>query len=133
MALAGAQLLLYPTAIGWDPNDTPDEQARQLDAWITIQRSHAIANGLTVWPPATASASSRTRAADLRARFWGSSFVCGPQGEILAQRRRSVAQAAGRRGRSDAHRTGAAASGPFCATGASMPMMIWSGASAIEH
>ncbi|MGB5604888.1 MAG: carbon-nitrogen hydrolase [Gammaproteobacteria bacterium] len=85
MALAGADLLLYPTAIGWDRNDTVDEQARQQDAWLTIQRGHAIANGLPVL------ACNRTgHEPDPSGRtdgihFWGHSSVIGPQGEIIAQ------------------------------------------------
>lgn len=84
MALAGAELLLYPTAIGWDPADDAAEKTRQRDAWITVQRGHAIANGLPLL------ACNRT---DFEAspdggrgvQFWGSSFVCGAQGELLAQ------------------------------------------------
>ena len=107
MALAGAELLLYPTAIGWEPSDDAEEQARQLDAWVTVQRGHAIANGLPLLacnrvgfeaspernPGSTLEAgensgSATTTAAPENAtgiQFWGSSFVCGPQGEILAQ------------------------------------------------
>jgi N-carbamoylputrescine amidase len=84
MAMAGAQLLIYPTAIGWDPGDDPAEQQRQRDAWITIQRSHAVANGVPVisvnrvgHEPDPGGGSG--------ARFWGSSFVAGPQGELLWQ------------------------------------------------
>ncbi|MGZ4976264.1 MAG: carbon-nitrogen hydrolase [Methylobacter sp.] len=82
MALAGAEMLIYPTAIGWDPEDTPAEQQRQLDAWITIQRSHAVANGIPVIscnrigfelaPNSTAGIN-----------FWGNSFIAGPQGDII--------------------------------------------------
>ncbi|WJW76829.1 carbon-nitrogen hydrolase [Thiohalobacter sp. IOR34] len=85
MALAGAELLLYPTAIGWDPADDAAEQARQRDAWLTVQRGHAIANGLPV------AACNRTGfEPDPSGRgdgihFWGSSFVAGPQGELLAE------------------------------------------------
>jgi N-carbamoylputrescine amidase len=85
MALAGAELLLYPTAIGWDPGDTPDEQARQREAWLTVQRGHAISNCLPVL------ACNRTGHEDdpsghtAGIRFWGSSSVIGPQGELLAQ------------------------------------------------
>lgn len=83
MALAGAEILLYPTAIGWDPNDKKEEQQRQRDAWMTIQRSHAIANGLPVAvcnrTGHEGDPSNQTAGID----FWGSSFVCGPQGEIL--------------------------------------------------
>ena len=84
MALAGADLLLYPTAIGWDPADHEDEKKRQRDAWVTVQRGHAIANGL----PLLACNRVGFEAAPDGGRgiqFWGSSFVAGPQGEILAQ------------------------------------------------
>ncbi|PZQ19424.1 MAG: acyltransferase [Rhodanobacter denitrificans] len=84
MALAGAELLLYPTAIGWDPSDEPAEKARQRDAWITIQRAHAVANGV----PVLACNRYGFEAAPDGGRgiqFWGSSFVAGPQGEFLAQ------------------------------------------------
>ncbi|HEX5122973.1 MAG TPA: carbon-nitrogen hydrolase [Rhodanobacteraceae bacterium] len=83
MALAGAELLLYPTAIGWDPNDADDEKQRQRDAWITVQRGHAVANGL----PLLACNRTGFEAAPDGGRgiqFWGSSFVAGPQGEFLA-------------------------------------------------
>jgi N-carbamoylputrescine amidase len=79
IAMAGADLLIYPTAIGWDMNDTPDEQARQHNAWITIQRSHAIANGIPVLSV------NRVGSEPGGAVFWGSSFVAGCQGELLAQ------------------------------------------------
>jgi N-carbamoylputrescine amidase len=75
MALAGAELLLYPTAIGWDPRDTPGEQARQREAWITVQRAHAVANGVPVLVP-TASATSRIlgrRAPGIQ--FWGTASL----------------------------------------------------------
>ncbi|MEA3278597.1 MAG: carbon-nitrogen hydrolase [Pseudomonadota bacterium] len=85
MALAGADLLLYPTAIGWDPEDDPAEQARQRDAWQTVQRGHAIANGLPVAACNRIGFEPDPNAAARVARFWGSSFVCGPQGEILAE------------------------------------------------
>ncbi len=85
MALAGAELLVYPTAIGWDPADNKTEQQRQLDSWITVQRGHAISNGI---PLLTANRhgletdpSGKTRGTN----FWGNSFICGPQGEILSQ------------------------------------------------
>ena len=84
MALAGAELLLYPTAIGWDPGDEQPEKDRQRDAWITVQRGHAVANGL----PLLACNRYGFEAAPDDGRglqFWGSSFVAGPQGEILAQ------------------------------------------------
>lgn len=84
MALAGADVLLYPTAIGWDPSDAQDEKDRQRDAWLTVQRGHAIANGL----PLLACNRVGFEAAPDGGRgiaFWGSSFVAGPQGEFLAQ------------------------------------------------
>ena len=76
MALRGAELLIYPTAIGYDPNDTPDEQERQREAWTTVMRGHAVANGL----PVVAVNRVGEEAANT---FWGSSFVAGPQGEFL--------------------------------------------------
>ena len=76
MALQGAKLLIYPTAIGWDPADTHDEQQRQRMAWQTVQRGHAVANGLPVV------AVNRVGDED-GVPFWGTSFVCGPQGELL--------------------------------------------------
>ena len=84
MALAGAELLLYPTAIGWDPADAPEEQERQLDAWRTVQRGHAIANGLPVVACNRVGAEGGSDDPP-PARFWGHSFVAGPQGELLAQ------------------------------------------------
>ena len=76
MALAGAELLIYPTAIGYDPNDTKDEQERQRMAWQTVQRGHAVANGLPVV--------TVNRVGDEDGvPFWGTSFVAGPQGELL--------------------------------------------------
>jgi N-carbamoylputrescine amidase len=84
MALAGADLLLYPTAIGWDPADPQDEKDRQRDAWITVQRGHAVANGL---PLLACNRTGFEAAPDggRGAQFWGTSFVAGPQGEILAK------------------------------------------------
>ena len=84
MALAGAELLLYPTAIGWDPTDAQEEKDRQREAWITVQRGHAVANGL----PLLACNRTGFEAAPDGGRgiqFWGSSFVAGPQGEFLAR------------------------------------------------
>jgi N-carbamoylputrescine amidase len=75
MALQGAELLIYPTAIGFDPNDTPEEQQRQRMAWQTVQRGHAVANGLPVV--------TVNRVGWEEALFWGTSFVAGPQGELL--------------------------------------------------
>lgn len=85
MALAGADILIYPTAIGWDPNDTGEEQARQLDAWITVQRGHAIANGLPLVSVNRVGFEPAPGAAGSGQRFWGNSFAAGPQGEILLQ------------------------------------------------
>jgi N-carbamoylputrescine amidase len=84
MALAGAEILLYPTAIGWDPADPQDEKDRQRDAWITVQRGHAVANGL---PLAACNRVGFESSPDggRGAQFWGSSFIAGPQGEMLAQ------------------------------------------------
>jgi N-carbamoylputrescine amidase len=84
MALAGAELLLYPTAIGWDPADPQDEKDRQRDAWITVQRGHAVANGV---PLLACNRVGFEPAPDegRGAQFWGTSFVAGPQGEILAK------------------------------------------------
>ncbi len=76
MALQGAELLIYPTAIGFDPHDTSDEQERQREAWTTVMRGHAVANGL----PVVAVNRVGEEAANT---FWGSSFVAGPQGEFL--------------------------------------------------
>ena len=91
MALAGADLLLYPTAIGWDRTDEPEEQNRQLDAWITVQRAHAVANGL---PVLVANRTGFEPGPDGNGGidFWGNSFVCGPQGEYLARADRDQEQ-----------------------------------------
>ncbi|MBN9287432.1 MAG: acyltransferase [Gammaproteobacteria bacterium 39-13] len=78
MALNGADLLLYPTAIGWSPEDDQAEKQRQLDAWTTVQRGHAIANGLPV-------VVCNRVGTEEALQFWGNSFVAGPQGEILAK------------------------------------------------
>jgi len=85
MALAGADLLIYPTAIGWDMNDDEDERARQLDAWITVQRGHAVANNLPVIAPNRVGTEPDPSGHSEGIRFWGNSFICGPQGEMLAQ------------------------------------------------
>lgn len=83
MALAGAEILIYPTAIGWESSDTPDEQARQLDAWITVQRGHAVANGLPVVTVNRVGHEADPSGATGGITFWGNSFVAGPQGELL--------------------------------------------------
>lgn len=85
MALADADLLLYPTAIGWDPEDSVDEQQRQLDAWQTIQRGHAIANGIPVLVCNRTGFENDVSGQSAGIRFWGSSFIAGAQGELLAQ------------------------------------------------
>ena len=84
MALAGAEMLLYPTAIGWDPTDAHDEKDRQRMAWILSQRGHAVANGV---PVLSCNRTGYEKAVDRDAgiQFWGSSFVAGPQGEIIAE------------------------------------------------
>ncbi len=84
-ALGGADFIVIPTAIGWDPNDANEEQQRQRDAWITIQRAHAIANGLPLVSCNRAGLEKDTSGQTSGIRFWGSSFIAGPQGEILAQ------------------------------------------------
>jgi N-carbamoylputrescine amidase len=85
MALAGAELLLYPTAIGWNPNDTAEEQARQRDAWITIQRSHAVANNIPVLSANRVGYEGDPSKQTAGSQFWGSSMIVGWQGELLAQ------------------------------------------------
>ncbi len=85
MALAGAELLIYPTAIGWDPRDEAAEKERQLDAWVTIQRAHGVANGLPVVSVNRVGHEEDPSGASPGANFWGTSFVAGPQGELLAR------------------------------------------------
>jgi N-carbamoylputrescine amidase len=85
MAMKGADILFYPTAIGWDKNDSDDEQGRQLDAWVTIQRSHAVANSVPVVVANRTGFESSPTEGEEGIQFWGNSFIAGPQGEILAQ------------------------------------------------
>lgn len=85
MALAGAEILIYPTAIGWDLADSAEEQARQLDSWKTIQRSHAIANGIPVVSVNRVGLEPNPEEGAPGALFWGNSFVAGCQGEILTK------------------------------------------------
>jgi N-carbamoylputrescine amidase len=85
MALAGAEMLIYPTAIGWDPADTDDEKARQLDAWIISQRGHAVANGLPVISVNRTGFEPDVTGMGNGIEFWGNSFVAGPQGEFIKQ------------------------------------------------
>ncbi|HHM05028.1 MAG TPA: carbon-nitrogen hydrolase [Gammaproteobacteria bacterium] len=91
MALRGAEMLLYPTAIGWDPADDAAEQQRQHQAWQTVQRGHAIANGLPVLVCNRSGREADPTGRGQGVQFWGSSFVAGPQGEILAQASRDDA------------------------------------------
>ncbi|MBB3191593.1 carbon-nitrogen hydrolase [Halomonas cerina] len=84
MALAGAELLLYPTAIGWHPPDDEDEKARQKDAWTLIQRGHGVANGLPVIVANRVGHEPDHSGVSPGIDFWGGSFICGPQGELLA-------------------------------------------------
>lgn len=83
MTLEGADILIYPTAIGWNPDDPDDEKKRQREAWITIQRGHAIANGLPVISVNRVGFEEDLSGATCGIDFWGSSFVAGPQGEFL--------------------------------------------------
>jgi N-carbamoylputrescine amidase len=91
MALAGAEILIYPTAIGWNPEDSKEEQARQLDAWITIQRAHAVANGI---PVIACNRIGFEKAPDNDAGidFWGNSFIAGAQGEMITSANASEAK-----------------------------------------
>jgi len=85
MTLKGAEILIYPTAIGWFDEDSKEEKERQLDAWITIQRSHAIANGIPLVSVNRVGFEKDNSGVMNGIRFWGNSFVCGPQGEMLAK------------------------------------------------
>lgn len=85
MALSGAEILIYPTAIGYESSDTDDEQTRQREAWITVQRGHAVANGLPVVAVNRVGHEPDPSGATNGITFWGNSFVAGPQGEFLFQ------------------------------------------------
>ena len=85
MAMAGAEVLIYPTAIGWDPNDDIAEQTRQKDAWVISQRAHAVANGVPVISCNRVGHESDPSAQSDGIAFWGNSFIAGPQGELLAE------------------------------------------------
>ncbi len=85
MALQGAEILIYPTAIGWESSDTDDEKARQREAWITVQRGHAVANGLPVITVNRVGHEPDPSGQTNGIQFWGSSFVAGPQGEFIIQ------------------------------------------------
>lgn len=83
MALAGAEILIYPTAIGWESSDTPEEKSRQLDAWMTVQRGHAVANGIPVVTVNRVGHEPDPSGQTNGITFWGNSFVAGPQGELI--------------------------------------------------
>lgn len=83
MALKSAEILIYPTAIGWESTDPADEKARQREAWMTVQRGHAVANGLPVVTVNRVGHEADPSGATGGIDFWGSSFVAGPQGELL--------------------------------------------------
>ncbi len=83
MALAGADILIYPTAIGWESSDSEGEKVRQREAWLTVQRGHAVANGLPVVAVNRVGYEADPSGATNGITFWGSSFVAGPQGEFL--------------------------------------------------
>ncbi|MBB3702657.1 carbon-nitrogen hydrolase [Alloprevotella rava] len=85
MALQGADLLIYPTAIGYESSDVPEEQERQREAWTTVQRGHAVANGLPVVAVNRVGLEEDPSGQTNGIQFWGSSFVAGPQGELLAR------------------------------------------------
>jgi N-carbamoylputrescine amidase len=85
MAMRGARLLVYPTAIGWESSDTPEEKQRQLDAWMTVQRSHAIANGIPVIAVNRTGYEADPSGQTGGILFWGHSFAAGPQGELLVE------------------------------------------------
>ena len=84
MAMRGAEMLIYPTAIGWESSDTEAEKARQLGAWVTVQRGHAVANGLPVVSVNRTGHEPDPSGQTNGLQFWGNSFVAGPQGELLA-------------------------------------------------
>lgn len=85
MAMQGAEILIYPTAIGFESSDAPEEQTRQREAWITVQRGHAVANGLPLIAVNRTGHEPDPSGQTAGIQFWGSSFVAGPQGEILSQ------------------------------------------------
>lgn len=83
MAMKGAELLIYPTAIGWESSDTPEEKSRQREAWMTVQRGHAVANGLPVVTVNRVGHEQDPSGQTAGIQFWGTSFVAGPQGELI--------------------------------------------------
>lgn len=92
MALQGAELLIYPTAIGYESSNTPEEQERQREAWTTVQRGHAVANGIPVIAVNRVGQEKDPSGQTNGIQFWGSSFVAGPQGEMLARASREKAE-----------------------------------------
>ncbi len=92
MALAGADLLIYPTAIGYESSDTPQEQARQRQAWQLVQRGHAVANGIPVIAVNRVGHEPDPSGQTHGIQFWGTSFACGPQGELLAEASQTEAE-----------------------------------------
>lgn len=85
MAMKGAELLIYPTAIGWESSDTDEEKQRQLGAWVTVQRGHAVANGLHVVTVNRVGHETDPSGQTNGIQFWGNSFVAGPQGELITE------------------------------------------------
>lgn len=85
MAMRGAEMLIYPTAIGWESTDTEEEKMRQLNAWITVQRGHAVANGIPVVTVNRTGHETDPSGQTNGIQFWGNSFVAGPQGELLTE------------------------------------------------
>lgn len=85
MAMAGAELLIYPTAIGWESTDAAEEKQRQTEAWVTVQRGHAVANGLHVLSCNRVGYEADPSGVTNGIQFWGNSFIAGPQGEFLAK------------------------------------------------
>ena len=83
MALKGADMLIYPTAIGWESSDTEEEKCRQKNAWVTVQRGHAVANGLPVVTVNRVGHEQDPSEQTNGIQFWGNSFVAGPQGELI--------------------------------------------------
>ncbi|WP_404339838.1 carbon-nitrogen hydrolase [Pseudoalteromonas mariniglutinosa] len=92
MAMAGAELLIYPTAIGWDPRDDHAEQIRQKDAWVISQRAHAVANGVPVISANRVGHETDPSGQSAGIQFWGNSFIAGPQGEMLCEANNSDEQ-----------------------------------------
>ena len=92
MALSGADVLIYPTAIGWNPADDADEKARQLEAWVTVQRGHAVANGLPVIACNRIGCEPDPSGQSPGIQFWGNSFAVGPQGEFITRADDSMAE-----------------------------------------